>query len=700
MDLSSKVTFKQIVYVCFFLLLIAAIPVLLWSVKQRAELRKKAATEAPSLGKNPIKWATDYVSLSADAFYIFTNGAYYWGNDPGIQIHSDPPEDNTYTTLEAIWKENQGGTPVEMRMFIYFYSDGKKWWSDEIRTYNGKTPGDWVYYKGRRFFEAPIGTAFTGTLDITSDLSVLNVLSESTSVATDIDLSTPPTNTPAFSNPPTNTPAFRDLPVVTNTPAFRDLPVVTNTPAFSNPPVVTNTPSFSNPPIVTSSPVPLGRIHFTNLRLQPFLTTPKPPIVCWSRVRGTGDNLYWPDSCKGYAPPGQACATVIVPLTQEEKIQYKLWLASDRKELPECSTIPIITIKPTCVPRPPCLDSKPACLLPITENMCPPGTTIGPVPTVKITPLPACYKTCRTNADCNAQSVNAAYSTGLICGPYPCAPGNSVTNTTNTGTNTCITAQVCYNPRCPYEKDCTCGLSPTPTRLPTIRISPYKSPTPTAPRISLIPSPVPSRMISPTPTLPPANRMYSFEFRIKFEGVTGSEAEGAKARIRFVKTNIDLTTNPITFTHAGNGIYRAIVSIPETSLPQGPGYSVTVKGEKHVARKFCKQSGQTAPCTTDGSITLTISPSSLSLTDIGTTGETAGMIFDFTGLTLEPGDINPQDGKADMNDFTAVSALLSKACSELTTQDKIAGDLDYNGCVNARDIMLIRKTLETKYDEN
>ena len=75
-------------------------------------------------------------------------------------------------------------------------------------------------------------------------------------------------------------------------------------------------------------------------------------------------------------------------------------------------------------------------------------------------------------------------------------------------------------------------------------------------------------------------------------------------------------------------------------------------------------------------------------------------VFDFTGLSLDPGDLPPQDFKADLADLDIIRSLLSKPCSALTPQDKKAGDLDYNGCVDIGDVYLMRKTLETRYDEN
>ena len=75
-------------------------------------------------------------------------------------------------------------------------------------------------------------------------------------------------------------------------------------------------------------------------------------------------------------------------------------------------------------------------------------------------------------------------------------------------------------------------------------------------------------------------------------------------------------------------------------------------------------------------------------------------VFDFTGLSLDPGDLPPQDGKADSSDFDVIKSMLSKPCSGLTSQDKNTADLDYNGCIDTSDVFLMRKTLETRYDEN
>lgn len=109
----------------------------------------------------PILFETQQVSLRAQAIKIEVGGKQFATTTP-MDVNGDPgtPE---YTTLELTWWEHG----VEMRMNIYFKSDGGQWWSEEIRTYNGKKQGDWAYYRGD-FFRSPLGQPFVGDLDVTA----------------------------------------------------------------------------------------------------------------------------------------------------------------------------------------------------------------------------------------------------------------------------------------------------------------------------------------------------------------------------------------------------------------------------------------------------------------------------------------------------------------------------------------------------
>jgi len=179
---------------------------------------------------------------------------------------------------------------------------------------------------------------------------------------------------------------------------------------------------------------------------------------------------------------------------------------------------------------------------------------------------------------------------------------------------------------------------------------------------------------------------YHFSLLTKFAGVSDNKATGALVTVRFINGELDLTTDPIPVTYSGNGTYAINFSVLTSQLPVGPGYHIIVKGEKHVARRFCKASGQTSPCQPNESITIQNSDSTSSM-----------LTYDFTGLSLDPGDVYPQDGKADSTDFSRITARLS--VSTPTTEDKRIADLNYDGIINISDVFWMRKTLETRYDE-
>jgi len=105
---------------------------------------------------------TKQVSLTADALTIDVGDRTFGTAATPIEVRSDPGTRNEYTTLELTWREHD----VEMRLYAYFASDGRDWWSNEIRTYDGNAQGEWIYYTGE-FFRSPLGTAFAGDLDVT-----------------------------------------------------------------------------------------------------------------------------------------------------------------------------------------------------------------------------------------------------------------------------------------------------------------------------------------------------------------------------------------------------------------------------------------------------------------------------------------------------------------------------------------------------
>jgi hypothetical protein len=100
------------------------------------------------------------VALTADDFRLGVNDLEFGVDVQPTRLTSDPGDRN-YWTLEVEWTEHE----VEQRLNMYFGSDGTDWWVDEIRTYDGYDPGEWVYAYGP-FFKSPLGEAFEGDVQV------------------------------------------------------------------------------------------------------------------------------------------------------------------------------------------------------------------------------------------------------------------------------------------------------------------------------------------------------------------------------------------------------------------------------------------------------------------------------------------------------------------------------------------------------
>jgi hypothetical protein len=182
-------------------------------------------------------------------------------------------------------------------------------------------------------------------------------------------------------------------------------------------------------------------------------------------------------------------------------------------------------------------------------------------------------------------------------------------------------------------------------------------------------------------------------FLIKFGGVTGANADGAKVVIRFKSqdNSVNLQTDPVT-THwdTGSKANVADFEITHDFLPTGILYNVYIKGEKHLSTLYCQETGQSSRCIdVSGAITVPVPT---------TSGNPK--VYSFVNYPLKPGDLPPQDNVADVHDYEKIQSLLNKSCDEQTAEDKATADINYDGCVDVTDVLLMRTTLETVYDEN
>lgn len=173
----------------------------------------------------------------------------------------------------------------------------------------------------------------------------------------------------------------------------------------------------------------------------------------------------------------------------------------------------------------------------------------------------------------------------------------------------------------------------------------------------------------------------------KLAGVSNNAAEGSQVNVKFYLKNgtVLSLSEPLTLSHTQGGIYTTSATI-SNPFSGGTQYRVKVKGEKHLSVEFCHATGQTSPCGDNDYITM---PSSFE----GNYG------LSFIGIPLPPGDLSPQDGRANIDDLNKLKPLMGKSQSSLTDADLLVGDANYDHFINIFDVFLILKTLETRYDD-
>lgn len=88
-------------------------------------------------------WKTQTTTLSGDNFAIQVNGKTF--KAPAANVTVQESKTDTSSTIEAVWKENN----TEMRILMSLsFTPGDFWRVTELKTYDGKIPGNWVTYPG------------------------------------------------------------------------------------------------------------------------------------------------------------------------------------------------------------------------------------------------------------------------------------------------------------------------------------------------------------------------------------------------------------------------------------------------------------------------------------------------------------------------------------------------------------------------
>jgi hypothetical protein len=108
----------------------------------------------------PFEFAMPKVRLSAAQIEVIDGDRVVI--PPALSVVESDPGTTDFTTLELSWRDD---TAVVQRLHIYFASDGVSWWATEIRTTDAT--GEWVFApQGQRWFTSPLGTAWTGDLEL------------------------------------------------------------------------------------------------------------------------------------------------------------------------------------------------------------------------------------------------------------------------------------------------------------------------------------------------------------------------------------------------------------------------------------------------------------------------------------------------------------------------------------------------------
>lgn len=104
----------------------------------------------------------DGIRFRGSGLVIAAGGQSFTLDPATAQVHSDPGN-ATYRTLEWTWQQHG----VEMRLNLYFASDGATWWVSELRVRDGRARAEWLTVPGPLFMRA-LGTTFDGPVELTA----------------------------------------------------------------------------------------------------------------------------------------------------------------------------------------------------------------------------------------------------------------------------------------------------------------------------------------------------------------------------------------------------------------------------------------------------------------------------------------------------------------------------------------------------
>lgn len=155
---SLPVKTRTIMSVGLILALVVALPLFVWAIiNLNFNLKEKAASGEPG-SSSPISWVTSDVSITADDFYITSNNKTYRGDSQNVMVTPGVVDTNTGNTRWANIEVRTNEYGDDIRMKIYFSTDGSGWHVSSVGVLNSNYSNNWVTYDGR-FIDTPLGSS-------------------------------------------------------------------------------------------------------------------------------------------------------------------------------------------------------------------------------------------------------------------------------------------------------------------------------------------------------------------------------------------------------------------------------------------------------------------------------------------------------------------------------------------------------------
>lgn len=266
-------------------------------------------------------------------------------------------------------------------------------------------------------------------------------------------------------------------------------------------------------------------------------------------------------------------------------------------------------------------------------------------------------------------------------------------------------------------------LTPSPTVTPTASVT--RPPGPPFPTIS--------------PPRPPIGKGAApLSFTVAFQGVTPGTIDTERAiagspdpqtrnvRVKIVHPLLGLskTIEDVTVvfngesTAAGHAVYATTAPIPLDNLPADAGYLIFIKSGQHLQNMYTEnnQSSRSRGRLTSNIVLKPGGGNTLPLPDpdqpidfppvLPVPDTTAVNEFNFAGFPLLAGDFSDpeenlqQDGVLDTQDLVALRRRSLILPAAQTVQDLILADIDLDGAVTSRDVVLLELNFDRIFEED